>query len=342
MTGKKVIVTGSKGFIMGYVIEELLKRGYFVVGIDNLSKYGEIEKSYDSNPNYKFIEGDAKDIGLLKENLKDAEHFISSAAMIGGIPYFHKFAYDLLAENERLTAAAFDAAIWAHKNSKLKKITALASSMIYESANKWPSVEGDEFIIPPPLSTYGFQKLAVVYYCKGAWEQHKLPYTIISPFNAIGIGEMKAKTGNEILSGNVSLAMSHVIPDLVQKILKGQNPLHILGSGDQIRHYTYSGDLARGIADSLENEDAINQSFNLSTEEGHTVKDLAQIIWKKVNGDDKLTFISDDPYVYDVQKRIPSTEKAKKILGFEAKTNLDEALDEIIPWIKEMIESDRI
>ena len=338
----KIVVTGSKGFIMGYVIEELLKRGHTVVGIDNLSKYGPIEKSYDSNPNYKFVEGDAKDVELLKSCLEGAEHFILGAAMIGGISYFHKFAYDLVAENERITASSFDAAIWAFKHSKLKKITPLSSSMVYESTAAWPSVEGDEFRIGPPQSTYGFQKLAVEYFCKGAWEQYKLPYTIINPFNAIGTGEMRAKTDIEIPSGNITLAMSHVVPDLIQKILKGQSPLHILGNGNQIRHYTYTGDLARGIVGSLENEKSINESFNISVSKGHTVKELAEIIWKKINGDKPLEFLSDEPYPYDVQKRIPSTEKAKRVLGFEATTTLEESLDEIIPWIKEMVDKGKI
>jgi len=339
---KKILVTGSKGFIMGYVIEKLLKEGYSVVGIDNLSKYGDVEKSYDNDPNYEFIFGDAKDVDLLKKHLVDAEHFIFGAAMIGGISYFHEFAYDLLAENERITASSFDAAIWAHKNSKLKKVTVLSSSMVHESTDSWPSKEGDEFLIPPPKSTYGFQKLSVEYYCKGAKEQYDLPYTIICPFNAVGTGEGRAKTDVTIESGNVKLALSHVIPDLVQKIVKGQDPLHILGDGNQIRHYTYAGDLADGIIATLENENATNESFNLSTAKGHTVKELAQAIWNKLNPGKPLTFIQDKPFQYDVQKRVPSVDKAKRLLNFSADTTLDQSLDEVIPWIQKMIKLGKI
>ena len=72
------------------------------------------------------------------------------------------------------------------------------------------------------------------------------------PFNCVGIGESRALGDVEIESGNVKLAMSHVVPDLVQKVLKGQDPLHILGDGDQVRHYTYGGDLARGIVDCVD------------------------------------------------------------------------------------------
>ena len=210
--------------------------------------------------------------------------------------------------------------------------------MVFENAVNFPSKEGDHFLCPPPSSTYGFQKLSCEYFAKGAWEQYKLPYTIIRPFNCVGIGEKKAIGGKAILSGNFELALSHVVPDLAQKILKGQDPLHILGKGDQIRHYTYGGDLALGIKMCIENKNAINQDFNLSTSASTTVLELAKLIWTKVNPGKSFKHISDAPYKYDVQKRIPNTSKARKILKFEAKTDLNKMLDEVIPWVKEQVE----
>jgi nucleoside-diphosphate-sugar epimerase len=333
----KILVTGSAGFIAGYLIEELLQRDYQVVGIDNFSKYGKIQKSYDSHQNYQFVQGDAKDVNLLKDLIQDCDQIVAGAAVIGGISLFHEYAYDLLAENERITAATFDAAIWAFKHNKLKKINVISSSMVFESTMKYPTPEGEQLKCPPPLSTYGFQKLACEYFAKGAWEQYKLPYTIIRPFNCVGTGEKRALCDKEISSGNIKLAMSHVVPDLVQKILKGQDPLYILGSGDQIRHYTYGGDLAEGIRLCVEREQAINEDFNLSTSVSTTVLELAELIWQKIKGNQPFRYVSDKPFKYDVQKRIPSVEKAEKILGFKAKTSLSNALDEIIPWIKEQI-----
>lgn len=333
----KILITGSAGFIGGYLVQELLDHGHEIIGLDNYSKYGGVEKSYDNHPNYRFVKGDAKDVGLLKDLLHDCDQVVAIAAVIGGISLFHELAYDLLAENERITAATFDAAIWAFKHRKLKKINVMSSSMVFESTSTYPTPEGEQLRCPPPLSTYGFQKLACEYFAKGAFEQYGLPYTIIRPFNAVGIGEKRAKFEKDILSGNVKLAMSHVVPDLVQKVLKGQDPLHILGDGNQIRHYTYAGDLARGIRLCIESEKSINDDFNLSTPVSTTVLELAQLIWRKINGDKPFRYISDKPFKYDVQKRVPSVEKAKRILGFEAKTTLDEALDEVIPWIEEQI-----
>ena len=333
----KILITGSDGFIAGYLIEELLSHNHEVIGIDNFSKYGKVEKSYDHHPNYKFLEGDAKDANLLKELIEDCDQMVACGAMIGGISLFHEYAYDLLAENERIIGSTFDAAIWAFKNRRLKKINVISSSMVFENAATFPTPEGEQLKCPPPTSTYGFQKLSCEYFAKGAWEQYKLPYTIIRPFNCIGIGEKRALCDKEILSGNIRLAMSHVVPDLVQKILKDQDPLHILGDGTQIRHYTYGGDLAKGITLCIESEKAINEDFNLSTPVSTTVLELAKLIWKRINGDKPFRYVSDHPFKYDVQKRVPCVEKAKRILGFEATTTLEESLEEVIPWIKEQI-----
>ena len=340
---QRVLVSGSAGFIGGYLVEELLRRGYAVVGLDNFSKYGRVRKSYDDNPRYRLVEGDARDVGLITELLADCDHFIAGAAMIGGISYFHTYAYDLLATNERIIAASCDAAIASHRDSRLRKVTYLSSSMVFESADEWPSYEGQQREIPPPLSSYGFQKLAVEYFARAAWDQYRLPYTLVRPFNCVGIGESRALGDREILSGNVKLAMSHVVPDLVQKVLKGQDPLHILGSGDQVRHYTYGGDLGRGVVMAMEHPGATNEDFNLSTSQSTTVVELAELIWRKVKGPGvPLRVVNDEPFEYDVQRRIPATDKAKRILGFEATTSLDEMLDEVIPWIAHAIENGTI
>jgi UDP-glucose 4-epimerase len=273
----------------------------------------------------------------------DCDHVVAGAAMIGGISYFHEFAYDLLAENERICAATFDAAIAARRSGRLDRITVISSSMVFESVEVFPTPEGAEHTSPPPRSTYGFQKLAVEYFAHGAHEQYRLPYTIVRPFNCVGVGERRALRDHDVMSGNVKLAMSHVVPDLCQKVLKGQDPLHILGDGGQVRHYTYGGDLARGIRLAMESPRAVNEDFNLSTAQSTTVSKLAEAIWLKVHGPDRpLHLISDPPYEHDVQRRAPDVKKAREVLGFEATTSLDEMLDEVIPWVRDEIEAGRI
>ena len=338
----RVLVTGAAGFINGYLIPELLEAGHDVVGIDNFSKYGAVTRSYDGHPRYKFVEGDAKDLDLLRPLAADCNQVVAAAAMIGGISYFHEFAFDLLAENETILASTFRAAIDAFRGGTLKRIVVVSSSMVFESTSQFPTPEGAQLTSPPPVSTYGFQKLASEYFALGAWEQYHLPYTIVRPFNCVGIGERRALRDSEVMSGNVKLAMSHVVPDLVLKVLNGQDPLHILGDGSQVRHYTYGGDLAHGIRLAMESEAALNDDFNLSTARSTTVLQLAQTVWRKINGEKPFRYVSDTPFEHDVQMRIPDVSKARRILGFEAATSLDEMLDEVIPWIQGEIDAGRM
>src|SRR5206468_10881234 len=122
-----------------------------------------------------------------------------------------------------------------------------------------------------------------------------------------------ARRDHDERSGNVKLAMSHVVPDLVQKVLKGQDPLHILGDGTQVRHYTYGGDLARGIRLAMESERALNEDFNLSTARSTTVRELAEIVRRKVHGaGEPLRLLSDAPSEHDMDTRRPDVTKARE------------------------------
>ena len=198
----KVLLTGSEGFIGGYVVKELLDQGYFVYGIDNLSKYGSIIRNHSDNKNFEFVEGDVKDKDLLKKIMIECDFLIAGAAMIGGISYFHEFEYDLLSENEKIISATTDTAIEVFKEkNKLKRTVFLSSSMVFESTDVYPTKESDLKVIPPPFSSYGFQKLAVEYFAKAANSQYGLEYSIARPFNAVGIGEVKTET-NKKLSEN--------------------------------------------------------------------------------------------------------------------------------------------
>jgi len=136
--------------------------------------------------------------------------------------------------------------------------------------------------------------------------------------------------------------MSHVVPDLIQKVLKGQDPLRLLGDGRQVRHYTYGADLARGIRHCIERPEAINEDFNLSTAESTTVLELAQMIWSKVRPGESFRSISDPPYPYDVQKRVTRVENAERLLGFRDTTPLSDLFDIVIPWVRQQVEYGKI
>ena len=332
----KVLVTGGAGFIGSYLTEELLERGHEVVCLDNFSKYGRITRSYFTSPGFTLIEGDAADAHEVYKASTGCDYIIAGAAMIGGISYFHKYAYDLLATNERILASTFDAAIKRYQEGILKKIVVISSSMVFECTDTHPSKEEDILRIPSPSSTYGFQKLASEYFAKGAHEQYRLPYTIVRPFNCVGIGEQKAISEEVIPSGNISLALSHVLPDLIQKMVRGQRPLRILGNGSQVRCYTHGTDIARAMRICLDHPNALNQDFNISTARATSVNELASLVWNHFEKGPPQ-FEQDEPFLYDVQKRIPDVSKAKKLLGFEATVPLEHSVTEVCEWVSKAI-----
>lgn len=343
-TPSTVLVTGDRGFIGTYIVEELLERGHTVVGIDNDSKYGPQAKAFDDNKNYVHYTMDVRDEAGLYNIMHSykIDRAIFGAALIGGISYFHRYAYTLLATNEQIMASQFNAAIRAMRDDELKRVLVVSSSMVYENVWGWPSYEGDELNSPPPTSSYGFQKLACEYFARAAWDEFGLPYTIVRPFNCVGIGEKRALGDAEVYSGNVQLAMSHVVPDLIQKCAKGQFPLRILGDGSQIRHYTYGADLAKGIVVALFHPNAVNNDFNLSSAVPTTVLELASKIWEWYYPGVPLKVEHDEPYPYDVKMRSPSVAKAKKILGWEAETSLDSMLAIVIPWVDKQVQEGNI
>jgi nucleoside-diphosphate-sugar epimerase len=202
----------------------------------------------------------------------------------------------------------------------------------------FPTPEGAQRTSPPPVSTYGFQKLASEYFALGAWEQYRLPYTILRPSSPVGVGERRLlRLPGEEPQGK--LATNHVIPDLAIKILSGQDPVHIYGEGNQIRSFIAVRDLARGIRLAIESPDAVNNDFNLCRGKGITILALAERIWQKLRPGDEFHYVSDTPYPYDVPNRVPDVRKAKAILDFEATTPLDTMLDEVIAWVRDEMDA---
>ena len=269
----KILVTGSAGFIGGYLVEELLQAGHEVVGLDNFSKYGPLQQA-----SLRHTRATASSRATPRTSPCSTTCCATCDQVVAGAATHRRHQ---LLPRIRLRSAGRERA--AHRRRlrrrhrrpparhAARRSTSSARRWCSRTPPVWPTPEGEQRRCPPPASTYGFQKLATEYYAQGAWEQYQLPYTIIRPFNCVGIGERRALCEHEVLSGNVQLAMSHVVPDLIQKVLKGQDPLHLLGDGSQVRHYTYGADLARGIRLCIEKPEAVNEDFNLSTAESTTV-----------------------------------------------------------------------
>lgn len=312
---KKVLVTGGVGFIGSEVVKQLLERGYKVRVADDLSK-----KEAKVPDSCEFIKADLTDKNLALKVMEGVDFCIHLAAKIGGIGYFHKYPATILSENNKMLSAVFEAAA----TNKIKRIIYMSSSMVFESANNYPSKEEDIFKIPVPMSAYGFSKLVGEWYCYSFKDEYDLEFSIIRPFNAYGINEKPEK----------EVGYAHVIPDLIKKILSGQYPLELLGDGMQTRCFTHVSDIAKGIILAMESPKAANQDFNIGCEEEIRIIDLAKLLWKECNSKRPFKVKYVKGFKYDIKRRVPSAQKARKVLGWKESKKLEKELAEIIGWIK--------
>jgi len=310
-----VLVTGGAGFIGSEVVKQLLARKYKVIVADDLSK-----KEAKVPPECEFVKVDLTNKKDTVKIFKGVDYCIHLAAKIGGIGYFHKYPATILSENNKLYSSVFEAAV----ENKIKRIVYISSSMVFESTTSFPSKEEDVRQIPPPITSYGFSKLIGEQYCIAFKEEYGLNYVICRPFNAYGINEAP---GEEV-------GYAHVIPDLIKKCLQGQYTLELLGDGNQTRCFTHVSDIARGIIMAMESEKAINEDFNLGSEKEMKMIDLAKVIFNLCvpNKEFKVKLVKG--FRYDVKRRVPSSQKAKKLLDWEQEVTLKDELPKIVKWIK--------
>lgn len=306
-----ILVTGGCGFIGSEVVRQLLAAGRTVRVVDDLSKH-----SSRAPAGCEFVKADLADPAAARRAFAGVTTCINLAAKIGGIGYFHRYPATILSDNAKIYSNTFEAAA----EAKIQRMVFISSSMVYESATRFPSREDDIREIPPPFTAYGFSKLMGEWYCRAFADQYGLPSTVIRPFNAFGPGEEAGEKVGE----------SHVIPDLIKKVLDGQDPLEILGDGSQTRCFTHVRDIARGIILAMESPKAINQDFNLSTPRETTVLELARLIFDEIAPGRRFATTAVEGFPSDVRRRIPDTRKAAELLGWRAEITLEQGLRELV------------
>lgn len=314
--GERIIVTGGCGFIGREVVAQLVARGDDVTVVDDLSK-----PESAAPPGARFLRQDLTEAKGTLEVFAGFKRCVHLAAKIGGIGYFHRHPATILAENDKIYASVFGACA----KHRFERIVYISSSMVFEKAKRFPSREEDLAETPVPLSAYGFSKLSGEWYCRAFFDEFKLPFSIVRPFNAYGVNEAPGEEVGE----------AHVIPDLAKKILVGQDPLEILGDGQQTRCFTHVSDIARGVLAVLDSPRAVNEDFNISSPEELRVLDLARLLMDVIKGKDTPLRIKHVPaFQHDVKRRIPAVEKARDVLGFEARVRLRDRLPEVVAYIR--------
>jgi len=303
--GGDILITGGSGFIGSYVINAL-KKNYDVVVVDLLKP---------QNDDVKFVKIDLRKSFSISSDFKICIHL---AGFVGGIQYFTKHPVENIRDNPRITGNVFVASLKAGVNQVLYA----SSSVIYQHQTKFPTKEEDVSDSPPPSSAYGLSKLVGEYFCKAYKEQYGMNYTILRPFNAYGPGEAPDPD------------YAHVIPQLIEKVLSGQYPVKIYGSGKQTRTFTHGSDIGLAFRMCIDNKAAFNETFNVASNEELKIIEVLEKIWKETGQKQKLKVKHLKPLKDDVLRRYPSNSKIKKKLGWKPQVLFDDGLRETINWLK--------
>lgn len=312
ITGKKIFITGGAGFIASMLISRLADHNDIVV-YDNYTRNTLKDTAYGKHPNVRQIQGDVLDYPALKAAMAGAQLVVHAAA-IAGIESTVRNPVTTMRVNMIGAANALEAA---HEIGGVERFVDFSTSEVFGSY-AFKVDEGQQTVtgaVGEARWTYAVSKLAGEHLAHAYYKQHKLPTVTVRPFNVYGPGQ----TGEGALS------------IFVRKALKNEDIL-IFGDGSQIRAWCYVDDMVEGVLCGLEHPKAIGESFNIGNARAvTTIYGLAQAVCRIVGSSSKIVFR--DALSADIELRIPSVNKAKDLIGFEAKVDLDEGLRRTAAWI---------
>jgi nucleoside-diphosphate-sugar epimerase len=303
----RVLVTGGAGTLGAAVVRRLLRDPDYEVRVsDQRAAPAWMREGCEVH------RGDLRVLGEARKALAGCSHAIHLAAIVDGLGNPHT----LTEVNNALSNAVFRAAL----DQDVARFVYVSSCTVYERAHEFPTPEHHVLDCPPPRSAYGFSKLAGEAYCRAAHAEHGLPYTICRPFNTYGPGS----------PGDA------VIPDLLRKSMAGDTPLAIYGSGEQTRAFTHLDDAADGIVCAMAHPAAAGEAFNLAWSEETSIADLARICWAACGNDPEALELAPEPSPKEVDpdRRWASVEKARALLGWEAKTELRDGVAQTAEWLR--------
>jgi UDP-glucose 4-epimerase len=313
----RVLVTGGAGTIGAAVVRRLLGDPSYEVRVsDQRAAPQWMREAAEVHT------GDLRLPEQAREAIEGCTHVIHLAAIVGGIANFHRLPYTLTEVNNAL----YNSVIRASLDAGVQRFTYVSSSMVFERAELFPTPEDYLPVCPVPLSAYGFSKLTGEVYCRAAHDEHDLAFTICRPFNAYGPGELP----------DAEPGIAHAVPDLISKVLSGQRPLEIFGSGEQTRTLTHVEDIADGIVTAMGSAAGLNEDFNISSSRELTIAEIAKIVWEACGEDpDEFALKHLPTFTVDVQRRWPSVEKARRLLGWQARIEVEDGIAATVQWLRE-------
>jgi nucleoside-diphosphate-sugar epimerase len=314
----RVLVTGGAGTIGAAVVKRLLADPEYEVRVSDQRLAPQWMRE-----GCEVHTGDLRVPEQARAATKGCTHVIHLAAIVGGIANFHKLPHTLTEVNNALYNAVIRAAL----DAEVERFVYVSSSMVFEEAELFPTPEEYLPRCPVPVSAYGFSKLTGEVYCRAAHDEHGLPFTICRPFNAYGPGEVP----------DAEPGIAHAVPDLINKVLSGQRPLQIFGSGEQTRTLTHVDDIADGVVTAMTSPAGLNEDFNISASREMTIAEIARVIWSACGEDDADFELAHLPtFAVDVQRRWPSVEKAKRLLGWESQIEVEDGIAATVAWLRDL------
>jgi UDP-glucose 4-epimerase len=314
LKNKTIFITGGAGFIANTLIKYYIENNRIIV-YDNFHRDTLTSSGLSDHNNITIIKGDVLDPVLLKESMKGAD-VVVHAAGIAGIDTVIKNPVKTMLVNMIGTANALEAA---HSNGVKDRFVDFSTSEVFGSM-AFRSSEADQTVAGSAGEarwTYAVSKLAGEHLAHAYYRQYNLPVVTVRPFNVYGPGQ----------TGEGALQV------FIKKALKNET-IHIDGDGNQIRAWCYVDDFVDCLIRCIEDPKAIGESFNIGNARAViTILGLAETVCRTLKSESNIVF--DPPLSADIAIRIPSVEKAKELLGFKAKVDLEEGIKRTAEWFKQ-------
>jgi UDP-glucose 4-epimerase len=303
--GKKVFITGGAGFI-GSTLAGILVNNNRIVVYDNLCRNSLKDKPFKDHPNLKLIEGNVLDFDHLSKSMQGADIVVHCAA-IAGIDTVIKSPVTTMRVNMVGSANVLESAA---ALSHCDRVVCFSTSEVF-GQQAFNANETDKTVmgkVGEARWTYAVSKLAEEHIAIAYFQEHGLPATVVRPFNVYGPGQV----------GEGALRI------FIQRAISNQ-PIEIHGDGTQIRAWCYVDDMIDGILLAMTHPKAVGESFNIGNQQAVvTIYGLANTVVRVLNSQSPIVFTRKD-YV-DVELRIPAVAKARNLLGFEAKVDLEDGI----------------
>jgi UDP-glucose 4-epimerase len=317
LTGKRILITGGAGFI-GTTLARQLVDANEVIAFDNLHRDAMGGTSLADHSGFTFVEGDVLDAEALAEVARGATHIVHAAA-IAGVDTVLESPVRTMRVNLIGTYNALEAGV--RTKDTLERLIEFSTSEVF-GQHAFNVAEGHVTSIGSVGEarwTYAVSKLAGEHMAHAYHDELGVPIVSVRPFNIYGPGQ---------IGGGAIRAF-------IEAALDGRD-LTIHGDGAQIRAWTYVDDMVEGLMLALEHPNAVGESFNIgNARSAVTIYDLATRIKRLTGCPGEIVF---QPLHYtDVELRIPNIQKARELLGFEARVDLDEGLERTIAWYREKL-----